>query len=828
MSFLDRIGLSPKAGRYSRRAGLRAPDARRPREAPSMGRRDVVVRAVLFAVLTATAMLAFPRSEDVDVGAEVGDFWQDDDVVAPFDFAIRLPPDEVEARRDSVYRSEPPVFRSRPDALAQTLARLDSLDARLDSVFVAYVEWQRARDDLADALRVAAAGDDATADLGPFQAAARRDSARYQRQRGALTLGLNDDQWRILVRSAYDAAAARRDAEPLDDVLLREAARIAREALARGVLDVSKDSVRSRTLLVRDLDARTETEQARRDVFGQDEVAEAARRSLFAAFPGRPDTVAIGAVLFRSALEPSLAYDADATERTRQDALQTVLPSRGQVREGQVVIRRGDQVTAEVYRTLLSLDERQRERSGDASWVRTTLGRLVLILTALALFFLYMYLLRLSVFVDTRRFTLACLIVGAVLAGFLVAGVIGGASEYVVPVALASILLTIVFDSRVGSFATLTLAAIGGLVFGFDFPFTFTTLIVGVLAVFSVRDVKNRSQILASAGLVALAYVVVLVGFELMRAAPFDQEFFVDLVAVTVNAALVLLVAPLLWGMERGFGVTTDIALLELSDTNRDILKNLSMKAPGTFNHSLQVANLAEAAADAIGANALRARVGALYHDIGKTLKPEYFIENQRPGENPHDHIKPSMSALVIAAHVKEGVQLGREQNLPKVVVDFIGSHHGTGLIEYFYRKAQEDAEDPGSVDESDYRYPGPRPRTNEQAIVMLADSVEAASRSLDKPTPKRLESLIDGIVAARLADGQLDESTLTFRDVARIKEAFHALLCGIYHFRVRYPGQDDEPDGASEGVVAPPGPPADDPGAAESTPTSEERSSLG
>ena len=226
--------------------------------------------------------------------------------------------------------------------------------------------------------------------------------------------------------------------------------------------------------------------------------------------------------------------------------------------------------------------------------------------------------------------------------------------------------------------------------------------------------------------------------------------------------------------------------------------------------------------------DALRARVGALYHDIGKTLKPEYFIENQRPGENPHDNIKPSMSALVIAAHVKEGVELGREQGLPKVVVDFIGSHHGTGLIEYFYRKAEEAAEDPSSVEEADFRYPGPRPRTNEEAIVMLADSVEAASRSLDKPTPKRLESLIDGITAARIADGQLDECPLTFADITRVKEAFHALLCGIYHFRVRYPGQDDdESDGASAGLEADPDTPPDDDGADES-PSSEERSSLG
>jgi hypothetical protein len=394
-------------------------------------------------------------------------------------------------------------------------------------------------------------------------------------------------------------------------------------------------------------------------------------------------------------------------------------------------------------------------------------------------------------------------VLGAVLTGFLIAGAVGGQARYGVPVALAVVLLTIVFDSRVGSFATITLTLLGGLVFGFDFEFTFATLIAGILAVFSVRDVKSRSQLLASAALVVGAYAVVLVGYALLRAEPFSARFTDEVVAVLVNALLLLLTAPLLWGMERAFGVTTDLTLLELSDTNRPLLKELSMRAPGTFNHVLQVANLAEAAADAVGANALRARVGALYHDIGKMLKPEFFIENQRPGENPHEGLRPAASALVIAAHVRDGLDLAREHRLPSVVSDFIASHHGTGLMEFFYRKAEAEREEGGPpVDDADYRYPGPRPCTNEQAIVMLADSVEAASRSLDRPTPKRLEALVDAIVKARIEDGQLDESALTFQDVDRIKETFLTMLAGIYHFRVRYPGQAEEEDEPEEEVA--------------------------
>ena len=823
MSFLDRLGLAPKTGRTSRRAGLRT-EPRRPAD-ERMGRPDVLVRVGLFAALATLALLAFPNVAVYDGSARVGDVWKGDDVVAPFDFSIRLPEEQVEARRDSVLRSEEPIFTERPEALAQTLARLDSVDARLDSALVAYVAWRGSQD------RVRRF-DPATAGASPaaLLAAARRDSAQYARQRRAISLSLTDRQWQVLLRSAVDAAAA--GGPSLDDRLLGEADRIARELLARGVLDVPKDSVQSRSLLVQDLASRTEVTERRADVVGLDEAPTLARRSLFAAFPGKPDTVSIGAALFQSALQPSLVYNAQATERKRDQKLQSVLPTRGRVRQDQIVIRTGDEVTEERYERLQSLGLEQRERGGDTSWALTILGRSILVFSAIALFFLYTYLLRPAIFASTRQFVLACLVLGVVLVGFLVAGAVGGsfggAARYAVPVALASILLTIVFDSRVGSFATFTLAALGGLVFGYDFPFTFATLVVGVLAVFSVRDVKNRSQILASAGLVLLGYALVLAGYELLRADPSLQSLVPNLVAVVVHAGLILLVGPILWGVEKGFGVTTDMTLLELSDTNRTVLKKLSMQAPGTFNHSLQVANLAEAAADAVGANALRARVGALYHDIGKMIKPEYFIENQQPGENPHEKIKPSMSALVIAAHVKEGVQLGREQNLPAVVVDFIASHHGTGLIEFFYRKAQEEAEDPSAIDESDYRYPGPRPRTNEQAIVMLADSIEAASRSLDKPTPKRLESLIDGIVAARVADGQLDESALTFVDLARIKEAFHGLLCGIYHFRVRYPDQDESPPAPAtpeaQATVSEPG----DDALADEVPSVEERSTLG
>ncbi|MDX1440655.1 MAG: HDIG domain-containing protein, partial [Rubricoccaceae bacterium] len=441
------------------------------------------------------------------------------------------------------------------------------------------------------------------------------------------------------------------------------------------------------------------------------------------------------------------------------------------------------------------------------SRARAWVGKILLVLAGYAVFFLYLYLLRPAVFANTRSMLLISLLVAGVMLAFWVLGQIELLNELAAPVALVSIMLTILFDSRVGLFATVALAAIGGLIFGFDFEFTFATIVAGFVAVFSVREVKNRSHLVLSAALVITAYLLIGFGYTMLRANPFEtSRLFLDLRSILVNGMMLLLASPLMWAIERTFGMTTDIALLELSDTNRELLKQLSLRAPGTFNHSLQVANLAEAAADTIGANALLARVGALHHDIGKMNKPEYFIENQQPGDNPHDRVKPRMSAIIIGSHVKDGVEIGKQYGLPKVVQDFITTHHGTSLMEFFFRKAEE-THDPttGELDETDFRYPGPRPSTSEQAIVMLADSVEAASRSLQKPTPKRLETLIDAIVKARTEDGQLGESSLTFADLSRIKETFLAILSGVYHVRVKYPDQEGQSDeDASDGLEGP------------------------
>ena len=364
-------------------------------------------------------------------------------------------------------------------------------------------------------------------------------------------------------------------------------------------------------------------------------------------------------------------------------------------------------------------------------------------------------------------------------------------NSLIIPIAIAPIILTIIFDSRVGLMATLTLAIITALIHDNNFEYLVATITACSLGIFSVRDIKNRSQFfLSTPFIVFMSYIFVLGGFSLARFSGFDQ-FFDTTMAVAINSVFILFTYPLILIIEKTFKVTTDFTLLELSDTNRPLMKDLMNKAPGSFHHSLQVANLAEAAASAIEANALLCRVGAMYHDIGKMVKPSYFIENQSKG-NDHDKLKAKMSALIIKAHVSDGVKMARKNNIPELIVDFIRTHHGTSLIRFFYSKAQNNSEKETEIPEEDFRYDGPTPFTKEQGILLLADSVEAASRAMKNPNYNKLETLIDRITEDHISEGQLNNCPLTFRHIQIIKETFLSILVGVYHSRVEYPDDDE------------------------------------
>ena len=777
MGLLDTLGWSR---RKARPVGDKLETSRH-EEGPSRSE-HWGVKAVLFVVLLAGTLLAFPRGDRYEYTVQVGDAWQRQRLVAPFNFPIYRNPDSLEAERERVRENTRPYFREVPDTRDKLAANRDSVRAQLDRIFEAYASYRRSK------MR------------GRFREAAE-DSLRYRRQRANAQVTLSPEQWNTLV-NAYTARMAGLSSPTRelptgprpDEAVLSVADSVARQLLRHGVMNVPRSEVPTDEIIVRDRAESVDRPRSASGLYGLNEAYSYAQNQFRERFSNEPGNRAqLAQAFFRAIFSPSLEYLRADTRRAREEKVARISPTRGVVQRGEPIVRQGQRVNEFTKRKLTSLEQALNERSGPQILWRQLAGEFLLVLATYLIFFSYLFFLRRPLFDENRLLFLISLLFAGVIALFAVVVRVPSVSLYVVPVGVAAVQLTIMFDSRIGLWGTLTLGLIGGQILGFDLEFALATLFAGTLGVFSVRDIKNRGQYFLSGGLVFLGYALTLVAGWLYFGTPVDR-LYADLFYVSINSFFVILAYPLLWVFERSFDITTDLTLLEMSDTNRPLLKELSLRAPGTFNHTLQVANLAEAAADAIGANALLTRVGALYHDIGKMLMPTYYVENQRTGDNPHERLKPRMSALIIASHVKEGLEMGREHGLPHRVLNFIPMHHGTARIEYFYRRAvqQTDAHDP-DVLESEFRYPGPRPDSRETGILMLADGVEAASRSLDDPTHRKLESLVDDIFTARADDGQLNDTDLTFRELNTIKDTFLSMLLGIYHVRVKYPDQDEE-----------------------------------
>ena len=380
-------------------------------------------------------------------------------------------------------------------------------------------------------------------------------------------------------------------------------------------------------------------------------------------------------------------------------------------------------------------------------------------------------------------------------------------SEYLIPFTVVAMAFTILFDARTSIIATVTLALLMGFLVGNKLDFVLVNLLAGSVAIYSVRQLRRRRQIFAAIIYIVSAYAVGITAVEFLKYTNL-ATLGSHLLYASINGTLSpIMVHGLIGVLEVIFGITTNLTLLELSDFNHPLLRRLSREANGTFSHSIVVGNLAEAAANTIGANSLLCRVGAYYHDIGKLARPEYFIENQFRQENPHDTIAPHLSAKVIITHVKEGLRLAKEYGLPDGVSDFIPMHHGTTRVEYFYQKAVSENGGTGTVKEESFRYAGPRPNTKETGILMLCEAIEAATKSIQKPTLQRIQQMADTIIESRMADGQLDECPLTLQEIKRIKgdasegTGILGVLKGIYHVRIPYPAAAKESDG--EGATA-------------------------
>jgi cyclic-di-AMP phosphodiesterase PgpH len=375
-----------------------------------------------------------------------------------------------------------------------------------------------------------------------------------------------------------------------------------------------------------------------------------------------------------------------------------------------------------------------------------------------------------------------------------------GLNFYLIPVALVSVMVTALFDHRLGLAATVFAAVLMSLLASVSAGAVFVSLLAGAAAVMGFARMRARSHFYTVFAFVSAAYVAGIFAVDL-GSQPKLSEMYASVLWAAGNGLFSSLAAMFLLPIfEAAFKITTRFTLLELTDLNKPILKRLNMEAPGTYHHAMLLGNLVDTVASEIGADPLKARVMAYYHDIGKLLKPEYYGENQETGFNKHEKITPQMSRTILLSHVKDGVELARGEKLPDLVIDGIQQHHGTTVMAYFYQKALE-TDSHSSVNQDDFRYPGPKPTSKESALVMLADALESACRSLKDPTPANIRNMVVKLVNARLQEGQLDDSGLTLNEVARLRERFVAILTSIYHKRIAYPGQE----GAKGETVAEP-----------------------
>lgn len=492
-------------------------------------------------------------------------------------------------------------------------------------------------------------------------------------------------------------------------------------------------------------------------------------------------------------LKANLIYSYDLTQAAIKNAQEKIPRNIGIVNENERIVAKHDRITPEIKLKIDSYRIAKGEEIGFAGKLAQTIGKFIHILIIILPFILYIYLFRKKIYNDNVKILLIAIIILFIsFITFLIYQInVSVQLELLVLVPVASMLLTIVFDSRIGFYGTVIISLIVAGLRGNDYVFAVMNIVAGGLSAYTVRDIKNRTQIFRSFFFILLGYVISIIAFGLERYDSFNQ-----MITTFAFAASNALISPVLtYGLiifiERIFKITTDLTLLELTDFNHPALKDLARSAPGTFNHSMLMGTMVESAAESIGANPILSRVGAYYHDIGKTLDPASFIENQVQSENVHEKLKPEESVVLILNHVKKGIELAKKYNLPQEIIDFIPMHHGTMVMSFFYEKAKKIyGED--NVDINDFRYPGPKPNSKETALVMLADACESTIRSLNDSDPQKIENVINNLINARIDDGQLDEAPITFRDVKKIKESFLSILLGQHHKRIRYPKQEE------------------------------------
>jgi len=485
-------------------------------------------------------------------------------------------------------------------------------------------------------------------------------------------------------------------------------------------------------------------------------------------------------------IKPNVTYNSRLTESAVTSAIEAINPNSGIIEKGARIIAKGEVVEGEKFQILTSLQTKyQSEVWSQSNYYWVVLGYSMLVSLVFIMLFLFLKKYRREIYNHNTK--VSFIFFNVILMVFLTTLVVkyDATYIYVIPLCILPIILKSFFDARLGLFVHVLTVLLLGFIVPNSFEFLFLQIIAGIVTILTVSELSKRANLFISVGQITLIYIVGYFAFFIIQEGNVETIQWQNFAYFVLCGLVTLFAFPLIYVYEKMFGLVSEVSLLELSNTNSKLLKELSNKAPGTFHHSLNVANLAEASANEIGANSMLVRVGALYHDIGKIFNATYFTENQLNAVNVLEDLSPKESAKIIIDHVIKGIEIARKNKLPDRVIDFIRTHHGTSLVYYFYKK---ELDSQGEAKEADFRYPGPKPFSKETAILMMADSVEAASKSLKEPTSSKIDVFVENIIGKQMEQGQFINANITFKEIEIIKKVLKKKLNNIYHLRVEYP----------------------------------------
>ncbi|RMG62552.1 MAG: HDIG domain-containing protein [Bacteroidetes bacterium] len=723
-----------------------------------------LIRIGILAAFVLLMTLMMPRSFRLGYEYEVGKPWQGKTLEAPFDFAIYKLPDSVAREREWVGRQVKDIYLIDTLVPANTEARLidriDGLSRRLQA-------YRQARQE----------GDSARMRQLETNFFARNYPGLPLRQLEAMDIEGMD----LLKSRSLELLAAIYD---------------------RGYLATSRPDTLDNFISLRVAPGKERYTPLPALLAGREQVERFVEQR--GHNPDHIETILLKRWL-ELELRPNLIYSARLTREARQRQMSLVSPIYGKIEKGTLIISKDEIVDRRTAAVLASLVREQEQRYGSENRVLLFLSQLIVILLITGILLNYLRMSRPRIYFNNTKlaliFSTFLLTVGAMVVATKLTDVAVKLTDilgpnvnlsyiYLAPACIVPIFISNFFEFRTGFLCNLLLALFGAVLIQQGLEFAFVQIIAGTVAVYSMRRLRERERFFYTLGYIFLAYSLAYIAFNLVSKGSFSGISYHTLLLFAINVAITVIAYNLIYLFERVFGVTSDLTYLELLDTNHPLLQDLARKAPGTFQHSLQVANIAEATIKEIGGNPLLIHVGALYHDIGKTLNPRFFIENvgKDGGENPHETVSCEQSAEIIIGHVRHGVELANKYHLPQEIIQFIETHHGTTRVEYFYRQYLSENQCAEPTDEELFRYPGPMPFSKETAVLMIADSIEAASRSLKNPTPEKLRDLVDSIIDFKIQDNQLENSPLTFKDIATIRKVVNKQLISIYHGRIEYP----------------------------------------